>query len=366
MNLYRCCKPVRITLFLALLLYAAATAGGCGGDVPVFNGRATPWDRLVAYEKGGYVWVVEASGEKARKIGETGNLRLGPPSPDGRRMAVLTGVQRSGEWVAGYAAVLSLNGRLKPVVGPRGPLAQEPGEVAWLDRGNSLVLAGLDSIWIAGEEGNVFRAKALYTARGGGSERVWHPRAVPGGKEISFWITSNEGEESRVRARLVTIPVRGGTPQAIFTETIWAGGEAPVDVLWSQDGKYALVYCEPAGGGNCWWLLDGRTGAKKAILSPDAGDPQWLPGSKTIVYAPRAALQVPGYEVLDVLTGKKHPFTRIPNWVTWLEVSPDGKILLLARAAGDDGLKYDLYTASVGGTNIKKIAEGTGDAFWQP
>ncbi|HHW41710.1 MAG TPA: hypothetical protein GXX19_11310 [Syntrophomonadaceae bacterium] len=361
----RQCKPaVRIALFLALLLCAAITSGGCGDDAPVFNGRAASRDRLVVYEKGGYVWVVEASGEKARKIGETGNLRLGPPAPDGRRMAVLTGVSRNGEWLSGYAAVLSLNGRLKPVVGPQGPLLQEPGEVAWV--GNSLVLASLDSIWIAGEEGRVFRAKALYTTRSSGSERVWYPRAVPGGREISFWITSNEGEESLVRARLVTLSVRGGTTRAIFTETIWAGGEAPVDVLWSQDGKYALVYCEPAGGGNCWWLLDGETGARKAVLSPEAGDPQWLPGSKAIVYAPRAALQLPDYEVLDVLTGKKHPFAGIPNWVTWLEVSPDGKMLLLARAAGDDGLKYDLYTASVGGTNIKKIAEGAGDAFWQP
>jgi hypothetical protein len=58
-NLYRGCKPLRITLFLALLLCAAATAGGCGGDVPVFNGRANHWDRLVVYEKDGYVWVVE-------------------------------------------------------------------------------------------------------------------------------------------------------------------------------------------------------------------------------------------------------------------------------------------------------------------
>lgn len=352
-----------VALFLTLLLVAAT--GGCGGSVSVLGTRANPRERLVIYERDGYVLAVEASGEKERVICKTRNLALGPPAPDGRRVAVLTGVSNGGEWKTGYAAVLDMKGRIRPVVGPRGAFAVELDEMAWL--GESLVLTDLESVWIAVEDGDVYRAKAVYTVKSGGDERVWNPRAVKATGRISFWITSNEGDESRVLARLVMLPASGGMPRVVFSRQIWAGGETPGDVIWSQDGRYALIYCKPADGGNCWWLMDVKTGITRGVLSPEAGDIQWLPGSRTaLVYAPRAALQVPEYEVLDVLTGKKHPFTGIPNWVTWLEVSPDGKELLLARARGTGVIRYDLYTAAIDGSGIKRIAEGVGEAFWQP
>ncbi|NPV28949.1 MAG: hypothetical protein HPY58_04685 [Firmicutes bacterium] len=359
-------------LISALLLAAGsgcrgAREAGPGRGGPVKQGREIlPEERLLAYEQEGCIWVVRASGEGARKIGRTGSMALGAWAPDGERIAVLTAVERSGEWVTGYAGVLDLKGKVKPVLGPQGPLPLEPGEMAWLPEGDSLVLASLDTIWVAREEGDVFRARVLYTSGKGGNERVWHPRQIPRENRISFWITAGEGEGGRVKARLVTLPAAGGEPEELFSQVIWASGEAPVEALWSPDGRYALIYAEPAGEGSCWWLLDRKSGMKKAVLSPTAGDPQWLPGGESLVYAPQAQLQVPRYEVLHVATGEASPFAEVPGWASWLEVSPDGKKILLAKAAGEDGFKWDLYVAGADAASPKKVASGAGDAAWQP
>lgn len=358
--------PVMI-LFLMAILTVAVLGGGCGKIVPAGEEKKdSPDARLLAYEQNGYIWVVQASGENGRKVSETGNMALGPWAPGGKKIAVLTAVDRSGELPTGYSGVLSLDGKLKAVVGPGGPIMVEPNEMDWIKDGESLVLGSLERIWVAREQGNTFRAQALYTAAPGGNERVWRPKSVPGGKEISFWITAGKGEGMSVDARLVTIPTSGGTPREIFRETIFAGGQMPANNLWSPDGSQVLVYAEPVEGSNCWWLINRKTGAKRAVLSPNAGDPQWLPEDGALVYAPQAALQIPGYEVFDTVTGGTRPFMAIPGWVTWLEVSPDGERLLLARAVGDDGIKWDLYVTTVNGTNTKRLAAGAGEARWQP
>ncbi|MDH7577079.1 MAG: hypothetical protein QHH75_04460 [Bacillota bacterium] len=362
-------------LFCCLVIGAVLLAGGsgCRGTReagPAGESRTkreiAPEDRLIAYEQDGYIWIVKASGEGGRRIGNAGNVSLGPWAPTGEKIAVLTAVDRSGEWITGYAGVLDLKGKVKPVIGPQGPLAQEPGEMAWLSGGESLVLASLDTIWVAREEGDVYRARVLYATQKSGNERVWHPREVPGEDRISFWITASEGEGGRVRARLVTLPAAGREPEELISQTIWASGQAPVDALWSPDGKYVLIYAEPAGGGDCWWLLDRKTGTSKAVLSATAGDPQWLPGGGGLLYAPQAHLHVPKYEVLDLGTGRASPFAEVPGWVSWLQVSPDGRKILLAKAAGENGFKWDIYVAEADGTSPRKVATGAGDAAWQP
>jgi len=326
-----------------------------------------PGERLIAYEQDGYIWIVKASGAGARKISKTGNLMLGSWAPAGERIAVLTAVNRSGEWASGYAGVLDLKGKIKPVLGPQGPLVQEPGEMAWLPDGKSLVLASLDTLWLAREKGDVFRAEVLHSTQKSGNERVWHPRHVPRENRISFWITASEGEGGRVKARLVTLSPAGGAPEELFSQEIWASGQVPIDVIWSPDGRYGLIYTEPAGGGDCWWLLDRKTGAKKAVLSAMAGDLQWLPGGDSLVYAPQAQLQVPKYEMLNVATGKTSPFVeQLPSWVNWIEVSPDGKKILLAKATGENEFKWDIYVAEADGSSPRKVAAGAGEAAWQP
>lgn len=357
-----------------VVLAVMGTMGGCRRVQGVgLAGRdqekrvLSPGERLVAYEQDGFIWVVQASGKGARKISRAGNLMLGPWAPNAKKITVLTAAGQSGKWMIGYAGILDLEGKLKPVVAPQGLFAQEPGEIAWLADGETLVLASLDTIWIARDEGDVFKAEVFYTTQRGGNERVWRPRPVPGGKEISFWITTSEGEGANVKARLVTLSEAGGKPQEIFSETIWASGQAPTEALWSPDGKYVLIYAEPAGEGSCWWLLERETCVKTAVLSPMAGDVQWLPGGSSLVYAPQAQLQVPKYEVLDVVAGKTSSFAEFPSWVSWIEVSPEGKKILLAKAVSEDnGFKWDLYIAEADGTGVKELVAGAGDAVWQP
>lgn len=361
-------------LLCLLILLSAVALGGCkqlqerlNGSRPA--GASPPGERLIAYEQGGNIWTIEAAAgagvaPAGRQITRTGDLMLGPWAPDSTKLAVLSEVNRNGEWATGNAGVLDLNGNLKPVSGPEGPVVVASGEISWLDADN-LALGGLSkTIWIARYDGSQYRAAPLYTVREEGNERVWHPRAVPGGAHVSFWITNTEGAEGKVTAHLVTVPIAGGQPETIFSQAILASGQAPVDAVWALDARYVLIYAEPADGGNPWWLLDRSKGARQAVLSPEAGDIQWLPGDR-LIYAPQALLQAPGYALFDPATGRSEPFATVPDWVNWLQVAADGR-LLLARTAGGDSISWDYYVAADDGTNARKIIGGAGDAAWQP
>jgi len=324
---------------------------------------------LIAFEKDGVIWVVGASGEGMRRLSsENEKLLLGPWSwsPDGKKLAVLTSVDWSDYWVSGYVAVLDLEGTCRPVLGPQGRFREEPEEIAWLSP-EELVLASMDTIWVAREKGDCWSAQVVYTTGKSGKERVWHPRQGPGRGEVSFWVTSPARGGGTVEAQLVILSCKDGKLRKVFQEEIWASGQAPVDVLWSPGGRYGLIYAQTEGE-NRWWLFDNRSGETRPILNPSAGDVQWL-SEKTLVYAPQAGLDVPKYEVLDVETGKVKPFTDLPSWVNWIEVSPDGGKILLAKAAGegaDEYFKWDIYVADADGGRIRKLVTGAGDASWQP
>ncbi|MGD0153491.1 MAG: hypothetical protein ABSC17_06980 [Thermacetogeniaceae bacterium] len=361
---------LRVFLASLLILLAAVVLGGCKQVQQVqevLHNSQPPavsrGERLIAYEQGGNIWTIEATGDGAQQVNKTGNLMLGSWAPEASKMAVLSGINQNGEWVTGNAGVLDLNGNLQPVMGPQGAITIEPGEASWLDS-NSLVLGGLGAIWVARLDGSQYRATALYTAKHENSEQVWHPKAVPGGSLVSFWVTSTEGTEGDVTARLVIAPVAGGQATTIFSQTILASGQAPVDAIWAPDGRYILIYAEPTSGGNPWWMLDRTKGSKKQVLSADAGDVQWLPGDQ-LIYAPQAQLQVPKYALLDAATGESKPFIAIPSWVNWLQVASDNR-LLLARATGDNSINWDYYVAAADGSNVKKIITAAGDAAWQP
>ena len=360
-------RRFRAFLICLLILLAALALGGCKQLQGMLHrgqpATAVRGERLIAYEQGGNIWTIRATGDGAQQISKTGDLMLGSWAPDATKMAVLTAVNRNGEWVTGNAGVLDLSGNLKPVSGPQGPISIEPGEVSWLDS-NSLVLGGSGTIWVARLDGNQYKATSLYTAKRENSEQVWHPKAVPGGTYVSFWITSTEGAEGNVTARLVILPVAGGQATAVFSQTLLASGQAPVDAVWAPDARYVLVYADSTSGGNPWWMLDHTKGTKKAVLSADAGDVQWLPGDQ-LIYAPQALLQVPKYAVLDAATGNSKPFVAIPDGVYWLQVASDNR-LLLAKATGDNNIKWDYYVAAADGSGVKKIIAAAGDAAWQP
>jgi hypothetical protein len=362
-------RCVRFGFYLAWLLVLLVTVAlsGCkqvrgvlrsGHPVSALRG-----ERLIAYEQGGNIWTISAAGDGARQISETGNLMLESWAPDSARLAVLSAISPNGEGVTGNAGVLDLSGNLKPVTGPEGAITVEPGEISWLD-GNSLVLGDGNTIWVARFDGSQYRATPLYAAKDDNNERVWRPRAVPGGAYVSFWITSTGDTDGNVAARLVILPVAGGEPDTIFSQAILASGQAPVDVVWAPDAHYVLVYVEPASGDNRWWLLDRSRGANQAVLSADAGDVQWMAGDQ-LLYAPHAQAQVPRYAELDAATGKSTPFVVIPSWTNWLQVAPDSR-LLLAKATGDSNISWDYYVAAADGSNIKKIITNAGDADWQP
>lgn len=356
-----------VVLLCLLVLLASVTVTGCSKVRSLWpwghKAATTGGERLVAYELGGDIWTIGATGEGAKRISKTGGLMLGPWAPDAASLAVMSAVSQNGEWVTGNAGVLDLSGNLKPVLGPKGAISIEPGEISWLNA-QSLVVGVPDTIWIARLENNQYLATALYTAKSANNEKVWHPRAVPGGAYVSFWITSTSGNGGDVKASLVTMPVAGGKPVELFSANILASGQAPVDALWSPDARYVLVYAYPAAGGNPWWLLDRTKGTKQQVLSANAGDPQWLPGDR-LVYAPQAQLQAPGYAVLDPAAGASKPFVAIPNWTTWLQVGPDNR-LLLAKATADNSISFDYYVAAADGSGAKLIVSGAGGAAWQP
>ncbi|HAA90526.1 MAG TPA: hypothetical protein DCE07_08185 [Peptococcaceae bacterium] len=359
-----------------VLLFVGMIIIGCGrpqeGEIQKEKQRKqaekspSPEEPLIAFEKDGAIWVIEASGEGMRKLTPENDFLLGPWSPDGKKMAVLTSVDWSDYWVTGYAAVLGLDGTCKPVLGPQGRFNEEPGEIAWLSP-EELVLASLDTIWVAREKGDCWSAQVVYTTGKSEKERVWHPRQGPGKGEVSFWITSPGRGGEAVEAQLVILSCKDRKSRKVFQKKVWASGQAPVDVLWSPGGKYGIIYAETEGE-NCWWLFDNRSEETRPILNPNAGDVQWL-SEKTVVFAPQAGLDVPRYEVLDVETGEVKPFTDLPSWVNWIEVSPDGGKILLAKAAGegaDEYFKWDIYLADADGGRIQKLVAGVGDASWQP
>lgn len=365
---------IGVSLLCLLILVSAVALSGCKQLQGLLNrsqptATPSPGERLIAYEQGGNIWTFEAvtgSGvaPAGQQITRSGDLMLGPWAPDATRIAVLSEVNRSGEWATGSVGVLDLNGNLKLVSGPQGPIVVEPGEISWLDD-NSLALGGLsETIWIARYDGSQYSATPLYTIKQESNERVWHPKAVPGSADVAFWITNTEGTEGKVTASLVTVPIAGGQPETIFSQAILASGQAPVDAVWALDGSYVLIYAEPTSGDNPWWLLDRSKGSKQAVLSAEAGDIQWLPGNQ-LSYAPQALLQVPKYELYDPVTGKSEPFVTVPDWVNWLQAGPDGR-LLLARTTGDDSISWDYYVAAADGANPQKIISAAGDAAWQP
>jgi hypothetical protein len=340
-----------------LLLLLADLTGGLQRIVPVIGGRLQRQQpELLVYEKNGRIYAYENGSQHL--LSGSGHYQLGPWSPDGRQLTLLGGLKQSSEWVSGYPQVLSLQGGLTSVVGEQGRFSVLSGELSWVNAGRTLAAATRECLWLADKQGKSFTAKARYTLPPDGGQQIWHPRGVPGGQQITFWVTDTYDDGGLLEARLQLLPVASGEPRTLFKTIIWAGEEVPVDLLWSPGGKQALVYVDGEKGLS-WWLVD-KQGKSREVLSADDTSPCWL-NDRTLVFR---SIPEECFRQLDTVTGKTSAWLKLPNWVEWLAVSPQGR-LLLAKGAQNHSC-WDLYTAEADGSSINLVTRNASDGSWQP
>ena len=180
---------------------------------------------------------------------------------------------------------------------------------------------------------------------------------VPGteGGEMPFFSPDGQWIGFFVMGQLRTIPITGGTPQVVSSQSFWVSQ----GMSWAPDGT---IYFAP-GVGHGLWSVAAAGGKARPITVPDASRgenshlwPQALPDGEHVLFTIRTA-QITSFDqarvaMLSAKTGK---------WKVILEGGTFGRYtsgqLLFARAGALYAAPFDLASTSVTGPP-RKVLDG--------
>jgi dipeptidyl aminopeptidase/acylaminoacyl peptidase len=177
----------------------------------------------------------------------------------------------------------------------------------------------------------------------------------PDSKEICFTAVTDKVEATSTNGDLFLVPVSGGEPKRITTQTGFDGNP-----VYSPDGKYIAYHAQLTAGyeADRWrvMLYDRATGKSENLtensFDRSAESLAWSPDSKTIYLLAENETERPVYAMAPKVGAA--PKKIVDGFNSAMSLSDDGKTLLLTRTSLTQ--PAELFTASASdGSGLKQI-----------
>jgi dipeptidyl aminopeptidase/acylaminoacyl peptidase len=176
----------------------------------------------------------------------------------------------------------------------------------------------------------------------------------PDSKEICFTAVTDKVEATSTNGDLFTVPVAGGEPKRITTQTGFDGNP-----VYSPDGKYIAYHAQLTAGyeADRWrvMLFDRATGKSEnvteASFDRSAESLAWSPDSKTIYFLAENETLKPVYAM--AAKAGATPKKLVDGFNSGFSLSDDGKTLVLSRTSLAQ--PAELFVAASDGSGLKQI-----------
>jgi TolB protein len=137
----------------------------------------------------------------------------------------------------------------------------------------------------------------------------------------------------------------------------------PSSISWSPDGR-RMAYAADTPSGSAIFVAEVEGGTTR-ITDPTlkAIDPVWAPDGSTIAFVSGASTTLHG--VAPDATGA-HELAPLKDIVLWPDWSPDGGLLAVSAAVGD---QLDVFTVSADGSTATNVSHDPSDEYspsWSP
>jgi dipeptidyl aminopeptidase/acylaminoacyl peptidase len=176
----------------------------------------------------------------------------------------------------------------------------------------------------------------------------------PDSKEICFTAVTDKAEATSTNGDLFTVPMSGGEPKRITTQTGFDGNP-----VYSPDGKYIAYHAQLAAGyeADRWrvMLYDRATGKSESLTEASfdrsAESLAWSPDSKTIYFLAENETLKPVYTM--AAKAGATPKKLVDGFNAGFSLSDDGKTLVLSRTSLSQ--PAELFVAASDGSGLKQI-----------
>jgi dipeptidyl aminopeptidase/acylaminoacyl peptidase len=173
-------------------------------------------------------------------------------------------------------------------------------------------------------------------------------------KEICFTAVTDKVEATSTNGDLFTVPVTGGEPKRITTQTGFDGNP-----VYSPDGKYIAYHAQLTAGyeADRWrvMLYDRATGKSEnlteASFDRSAESLAWSPDSKTIYFLAENESLKPVFAM--AAKAGATPKKIVDGFNAGFSLSDDGKTLVLSRS--NLSQPAELFVAASDGSGLKQI-----------
>jgi hypothetical protein len=168
------------------------------------------------------------------------------------------------------------------------------------------------------------------------------PAFSPDGSTIAFFRRYGEGIDA-----LCTIGIDGTGFRVLVREP---GGGGGGELAWSPDGAMFAYY---AGGQIHVANADGsgdHTIAERADGAPNQDAPSWLPDSSQVVFTAGTSIDVAAAD-----GSSTSQVTRVPRYVSWTAVSPDGTAVAMVMQ-GVENNTADVWLVGIDGSNLWRVS----------
>src|SRR5262250_1314458 len=176
----------------------------------------------------------------------------------------------------------------------------------------------------------------------------------PDSKEICFTAVTDKVEATSTNGDLFIVPVSGGEPKRITTQTGFDGNP-----VYSPDGKYIAYHAQLSAGyeADRWrvMLLDRATGKSENLtensFDRSAESLAWSPDSSTIYFIAENETLKPVYAMAPKLGAA--PKKMVDGFNSGMSLSEDGKTLLLTRTSLTQ--PAEIFVAGSDGSGVRQV-----------
>ena len=186
-------------------------------------------------------------------------------------------------------------------------------------------------------------------ARGGASDFSFSPDS----KELCFTAVTDKMEAISTNADLFLVPVAGGEPKRITTQTGFDGNPA-----FSPDGRFIAYHAQFAPGDEAdkWrvMLYDRQSGKSENLsesFDRSASELAWSPDGKTIYFLAEYEMLQPVY-VMEAHAGAA-PKKILDGFNADFSLSADGRMLVTTRESLT--MPNEVFVSSGDGTGLKQL-----------